>query len=95
MPTENLSNTIWKDEKFSSVELIQLNGYLSQPIVKRYLLTIVAFTFKALATGGPDYKGGQTNDQYLFEQARVQGGLDVLDKLMKFEYPTQTGDSES
>ena len=94
MPIEkHLATSIWKTEEFNSAELTQLNGYLSQPIVKRYLFHMVAMTFQALATGGPNYANGQTNASYLFDQARVQGGLDVLDKLMKFQYSLKAGDS--
>lgn len=84
--------SIWPKQEFASTELVQLNGYLSQPVVKKYLLHMVSMTMQALAQGG--LKPGQTAESYLIDEATIKGGLDVLDKLMKFEYPVQAGDSE-
>lgn len=78
-------DTIFPAIELSHAELHEIATALTQPAVKKYFKQMQAGAFKAIANGLP--KEGQSDAEYLREQAQVVGTLAALETLLSIETP--------
>lgn len=86
-------DTLFPDQEFTNSELVEIANAVNHPALKKYLRKIATNTVKGLIFSEP--YNGESAESCLRRQARVAGGLEVIETLLNIEKPFQVVDSSS
>jgi hypothetical protein len=77
--------TAFPQQSFTNAELHEIAEAMTKPAVRKYLLSEQRTCIKAIANGEP--AKDESAESYLRRQAKVQGGLAVLEGLLSIDRP--------
>jgi hypothetical protein len=79
------TTTLFPEITFTTTELVEIQKHLTQPIIKKYLSSLVSTAVKDLTHSSR--KEGESAESFLERRAVVAGGLEAIEQLLAIEPP--------